>query len=200
MNCQKAAIYLYKAGLKPELTDNQFDTHEMGNLVFEESGAGTASLSSDPEPMSVNYQPIGIFKTDLSPESGAPRQGILTPENQGVIEIYPEYEEAIRDLEAYPYIIVLYHMHLSTGWHPYARPPRSERDFGLFATRSPNRPNSIGLGVIKLEKVAGRKLHVSGTDAFNGTPVLDIKPWLPSIDCPGDQSHFPVERELGIQQ
>ena len=200
LNTQKAAIYVYEAGLEPELIDNRFDPHEMGNLVMEDPRQTSLAELSDPEHMNVNYQPIGVFHSKLSPQSGAPRQGMLTPDNEGVIEVFPVYEEAVRDLESYPYIIVLYHMHLSTTWHPLVRPPSSERDFGLFATRSPNRPNSIGLGVIKLERVDGRQLYVSGIDAFDGTPVLDIKPWLPSIDCPDDRSRLPVERELGIPQ
>ena len=200
LNTQKAAIYVYEAGLEPELIDNRFDPHEMGNLVMEDPRQSSLAELSDPEHMNVNYQPIGVFHSKLSPQSGAPRQGMLTPDNEGVIEVFPAYEEAVRDLESYPYIIVLYHMHLSTTWHPLVRPPSSERDFGLFATRSPNRPNSIGLGVIKLERVDGRQLYVSGIDAFDGTPVLDIKPWLPSIDCPDDRSRLPVERELGIPQ
>ena len=171
----------------------------MGNLVMEDPRQTGPAELTDPEHMNVNYQPIGVFHSKLSPQSGAPRQGMLTPDNEGVIEVFPAYEEALRDLESYPYIIVLYHMHLSTTWHPLVRPPSSERDFGLFA-RSPNRPNSIGLGVIKLERVDGRQLYVSGIDAFDGTPVLDIKPWLPSIDCPDDRSRLPVERELGIPQ
>jgi tRNA-Thr(GGU) m(6)t(6)A37 methyltransferase TsaA len=200
LNTQKAAIYVFEAGLEPELIDNRFDLHEMGNLVMEDPRQSSLAELSDPEHMNVNYQPIGVFHSKLSPQSGAPRQGMLTPDNEGVIEVFPAYEEAVRDLESYPYIIVLYHMHLSTTWHPLVRPPSSERDFGLFATRSPNRPNSIGLGVIKLERVDGRQLYVSGIDAFDGTPVLDIKPWLPSIDCPDDRSRLPVERELGIPQ
>jgi len=70
----------------------------------------------------------------------------------------------------------------------------------LFATRSPNRPNSIGLSVIKLEKVEGNILHVRGIDVFNKTPVLDIKPWLPSIDCPGGKMNLDIEEKLGLKK
>ena len=150
--------------------------------------------------MSVDYQPIGEFHTDLSPQTGAPRQGALLPENQGIIEVYPLFEEALQDLGQYEYIIVLYHMHMSNKWHAMVRPPASEKEFGLFATRSPNRPNSIGFGVIKLEKVEGRLLYVSGIDAYTGTPVLDIKPWLTSIDCPESKASLEIEKKLGITE
>jgi tRNA-Thr(GGU) m(6)t(6)A37 methyltransferase TsaA len=150
--------------------------------------------------MKIVYHPIGLFHTELTPQTGAPRQGILQPENKGTIEVYPEYREALWDLEKFEYIIVIYHMHLSKGWHTPVRPPRSSHSFGLFATRSPNRPNSIGLSVIKLEKVEGNILHVSGIDAFNKTPVLDIKPWIPSIDCPGAKVNLDIEEKLGLKK
>ena len=152
------------------------------------------------DPIKIVYYPIGLFHTELTPQTGAPRQGILQPENKGTIEVYPEYQEALRDLEKYEYIIVIYHMHLSKGWYTPVRPPRSSRPFGLFATRSPNRPNSIGISVIKLEKVEGNILHVRGIDTFNKTPVLDIKPWLPSIDCPGGKINLDIEEKLGLKK
>jgi len=196
---QKAAIYVHQAGLEPELINNHFDRHELGELLFEEQVNSSAEEPVKPENMRVNYQPIGEFHTDLSPQTGAPRQGGLAPENHGIIELHPEFEEAMKDLDAFEYIIVLYHMHLSKKWSPVVSPPASSRDFGLFSTRSPNRPNSIGFGVIKLDKVEGRQLFVSGIDAFDGTPVLDIKPWLPSIDCPESPSSADIEKELGIK-
>ena len=152
------------------------------------------------DPAEIIYHPIGLFHTELTPQTGAPRQGILQPENKGTIEVYPQYQEALLNLEKFDYIIVIYHMHLSKGWHTPVRPPRSSQAFGLFATRSPNRPNSIGLSVIKLEKVEGNILQVSGIDAYDKTPVLDIKPWLPSIDCPGWKINLDIEGKLGLKK
>ena len=200
MKTQNAAIYVYEAGLKPALENNRFDEHELGNLLFETPEESNPEQAIESENMSIDYHPIGEFHTDLSPQTGSPRQGALAPENRGVIELYPAFEEAMQDLGKYEYIIVLYHLHMSKKWHSMVRPPASERDFGLFATRSPNRPNSIGFGVIKLEKIEGRNIYVSGIDAYNGTPVLDIKPWLPSIDCPDSQASMDIEKELGIAE
>lgn len=198
MKTQKAAIYVHEAGLKPALENNSFDEHEQGNLLFEIPEKSNPEQALETANMNIDYHPIGEFHTDLSPQTGAPRQGALAPANQGIIEVYPEFEEAMQDLGQYDYIIVLYHMHMSKKWHAMVRPPASEKEFGLFATRSPNRPNSIGYGVIKLDRVEGRQLHVSGIDAYNGTPVLDIKPWLSSIDCPDSQASMDIEKELGI--
>jgi tRNA-Thr(GGU) m(6)t(6)A37 methyltransferase TsaA len=148
--------------------------------------------------MKIEYHPIGRFHTSLSPQTGAPRQGILEPGSEGTIEIFEQYRDALADLDNYDYIIVIYHLHLSTTWHTPVRPPASERTFGLFATRSPNRPNPIGFAVVKLREIKNARLHVSGVDAFDGSPVLDIKAWMPSLDCPPHSSNRDVEKEIGL--
>jgi len=149
----------------------------------------------------VTYNPIGVFHTDYTPETSAPRQGILMPDVKGKIEIYPEYQNALKSLELFEYIIVIYHFDKAGKWQDTVRPPASDPEltFGLFATRSPNRPNSIGIATIKLEKIENGILHVSGIDAFNGTPVLDIKPYLPSIDGIKSIKNESIEKKLGLQ-
>ena len=86
----------------------------------------------------VIYSPIGVFHSDYTPETGAPRQGILSPSVKGRIEIYPEYQKALAGLELFEHIIVIYHLDKSRDWHHTARPPASNPayTFGLFATRS----------------------------------------------------------------
>jgi tRNA-Thr(GGU) m(6)t(6)A37 methyltransferase TsaA len=149
---------------------------------------------------SITYTPIGIFHTDYTPETGAPRQGILIPEGKGKIEIYPEYQNALKALELFEYIIVIYHFDKAGEWNSTVRPPASnpEYTFGLFATRSPNRPNPVGIATIKLEKAENGILYVSGVDAFDGTPVLDIKPYLPSIDGVKSTRNELIEKKLGL--
>ncbi|MDB4583081.1 tRNA (N6-threonylcarbamoyladenosine(37)-N6)-methyltransferase TrmO [Draconibacterium sp.] len=136
------------------------------------------------------YNPIGYFHTDYSPQKKAPRQGSLKPEQKATIEILPEYREALKDLDSNEYIIVLYHLNKSKGWEVTVHPGgiKTNKALGMFATRTPRRPNPIGFGVIKLDKIEGGTIYVSGVDAFNGTPVLDIKPFIPSIDCPGNKT------------
>jgi len=158
----------------------------------------TLRVQNQSDTMTIEYSPIGIFHSPLTPQTGAPRQGALNPENGGSIEIYEPYKNALKDLARTEYIIVLYHMHRSEKWHTPVRPPESQHDFGLFATRSPNRPNPIGFAVIRLDGIEGTFLHVSGIDAFDRTPVLDIKPWLPSIDCPGIGSPSDHEKGVGL--
>jgi len=151
-------------------------------------------------PQTITYNPIGYFCTPYTPERSAPRQGILKPDAKARIEILPEYREALQSLELFEYIIVLYHLDKSEGWHPVTSPPVSNPryTFGLFATRSPNRPNPVGIAAVKLEKIEDGVLHISGTDAFDGTPVLDIKPYLPSIDAIDSPQNSLLEKELGL--
>jgi tRNA-Thr(GGU) m(6)t(6)A37 methyltransferase TsaA len=145
------------------------------------------------------YKPIGVFHTSFTPGTGAPRQGILMPETKGTIEIYPLYHSALKTLDFFEYIIVLYHFSEVERWEPTVNPPGSteEHDFGLFSTRSPKRPNPIGFSIVKLEKIENGILHISGVDAFEGTPVLDIKPYLPSVDYVKSIQNEYMEMEMG---
>lgn len=145
------------------------------------------------------YRPIGVFHTPFTSETGAPRQGILMEETKGEIEIYPEYHSALNYLSFFEYILVIYHFSEVETWDPFVNPPASnhEHNFGLFSTRSARRPNPIGLSLVKLEKIKDGILYISGVDAFDGTPVLDIKPYLPSVDCVRSLQNELVEKELG---
>lgn len=140
----------------------------------------TLSFSQD----TIIYTPIGVFHTQYTPKTGAPRQGILMPETCGSIEIFPEYAEGLRFVSFFEYIIVLYHFSEVEKWEPNVEPPGAnhQHNFGVFSTRSPKRPNPIGFSVIKLDSIRNNFLYISGVDAFDGTPVLDIKPYLPSVD------------------
>lgn len=146
------------------------------------------------------YFPIGIIHSSFTPETGAPRQGILMPETGAEIEIFKPFREALQYLDLFEYIIVIYHFDKVTSWKNHVSPPAStsEHDFGLFATRSPKRPNPIGFTVVKLDSVNDGILHVKGIDAFDGSPVLDIKPYLPSIDCIESRRNKYIEKELGL--
>lgn len=157
------------------------------------------SMSGQDTIKQIIYKPIGIFHTSFTPETGAPRQGILMPETRGTIEISPPYRGALKTLGFFEYIIVLFHFNEVERWSPTVNPPASteEHDFGLFSTRSPKRPNPIGFSIVKLEKIQDGILYVSGIDAFEGTPVLDLKPYLPSVDCVKSIINEYMEKELG---
>jgi tRNA-Thr(GGU) m(6)t(6)A37 methyltransferase TsaA len=162
---------------------------------------GVAGYAED-EPMkrevSFMFNPIGTFHSPLTPETGAPRQGrFADPPIKGSIEIHEAYEACLDGVEDFTHLYVLFAFDRSEGWHAKVTPPHAEKARGLFATRSPNRPNPIGLTVVRLQKREGRILHVDGVDAFDGTPVLDIKPYIGSLDAYPEASRG-VEDDLGI--
>lgn len=145
------------------------------------------------------YKPIGVFHTHFSPQTGAPRQGILMPESSGSIEIFPEYRSGLSYLSFFEYIIVLYHFSEVESWNPEVEPPGADHEhrYGVFSTRSPKRPNPIGFSVVKLVGITDGVLYLSGVDAFEGTPVLDIKPYLPSVDNVNSPINEMLEKKFG---
>ena len=147
----------------------------------------------------IQFRRIGVFRSPYNQTTGAPRHGILKPETRALIEIDRPYRKGLADLEKFEYIIVLYHFNLTKTWSSTVNPPDSDQHFGVFATRSPRRPNPIGFSVVRLEAVDKKNgiIIISGIDAFDGTPVLDIKPYLPSVDVVPSEKNTAVEAELG---
>ena len=135
--------------------------------------------------------------TDFSEKFGIPRQGALAHESEGIIVFEPEYrmEEALRGIEKYSHLWLLWQFseNVSKKWSPTVRPPRlgGNKRVGVFATRSPFRPNPIGLTAVRLigveqTKNKGAVLQVAGVDLMNGTPIYDIKPYIAYADCKPD--------------
>lgn len=138
---------------------------------------------------------IAHIHTDFKTKFGLPRQSGIVSGLSGIIEFTDEYksEEALRGLDGYSHIWLIWGFsekfvsrtnETKSKWSPTVRPPRlgGNKRMGVFATRSPNRPNPLGLSVVKLEKVEGTRLYVSGIDMVDGTPIYDIKPYLPHVD------------------
>ena len=146
-------------------------------------------------------RPIGIVHSPFRERAEAPRQTAAARDVQGRIELYPQsgFEHALEDLELWPYLWVIFWFHLNEGWKPKVLPPRSEKRRGVFATRSPHRPNPLGLSVVKLERVEGLVLHVSGLDMLDGTPVLDLKPYVKYADALDDAEGGWLETGLDPQ-
>lgn len=125
--------------------------------------------------------PIAIVRTPFSTTSEIPKGLDARHVEDGVIEVDPAFEEGLLDIEGFSHLYVLWHFHKSEGYELLAHPPSDDRPHGVFATRSPQRPSPIGLTVVKLLRREGRMLHVRGVDMLDGTPVLDIKPYLSSV-------------------
>lgn len=146
------------------------------------SWSGTA-LSPSAEPA----RPIGLLRSCFREKFGTPRQPHLTPGATASLTVAAEYlpEQSLIGLERFSHVWLISHLHLNTNMKflPKVHPPRLKgRTIGLFASRSPHRPNPLGLSLARLIKVSGDTLHLSGIDLIDGTPILDVKPYIPECD------------------
>ena len=130
----------------------------------------------------MEYTPIGTIHSPFKDIEGTPIQASGAEEAAGTVVVDPRYEEGLKDLDGFSHVILLYHFHLSKGCVLQVQPFLDDRLRGLFATRAPRRPNSIGLSVVRLLRVEGPTLHVEDLDVVDGTPLLDIKPYVPEFD------------------
>jgi tRNA-Thr(GGU) m(6)t(6)A37 methyltransferase TsaA len=139
-----------------------------------------------PKPPTLELTPIGVVHSPWRAKHSAPRQPAAARGVRGSIELFAngEYEHALSDLDAWSHIWVLFWFHLNTSWHAKVLPPRSRTKRGVFSTRSPHRPNPLGLSVLALERIEGRVLYVRDLDILDQTPVFDIKPYLAYTDAP----------------
>jgi tRNA-Thr(GGU) m(6)t(6)A37 methyltransferase TsaA len=137
----------------------------------------------------LTIEPIGYVRTSLAAKDEAVRQPRAGGSAGGRIELLPgkNYEHALLDLDGWDYIWVVFWFHLNAGWRPKVLPPRSVSGRkGVFGTRSPHRPNPIGLSAVRLERIDGLTLHVRDIDMLDGTPVLDLKPYVAYTDAIAD--------------
>jgi tRNA-Thr(GGU) m(6)t(6)A37 methyltransferase TsaA len=134
---------------------------------------------------SFTFEPIGIVHSPFSEKASAPRQAATAAGVEGTITLFPgrSLEHAVEDLETWERIWVLFVFDRAEGWRPKVRPPRSEKRRGVLATRSPHRPNPIGLSSVRLVGIDGLTIRVRDLDILDGTPVLDLKPYVPYADA-----------------
>ena len=131
---------------------------------------------------SIEFQLIGIIHTPFPEPKGMPIQPAGGTGVKATIEIFPEYRDGLSDLDGFSHIILLYHLHKSEGYKLRIVPFMDTVERGLFATRAPKRPNPIGLSVVQLNKIEDGILHIQNIDIVDGTPLLDIKPYVPEFD------------------
>lgn len=137
---------------------------------------------------SITLRPIGVARTPFPDRVSAPRQPAAAEGARGTLELFPghHYEHALDDLEGWEriWVIFLFHLNPPGVWRPKVLPPRSPgKRRGVFSTRSPHRPNPIGISVLRLEAVEGLTVRVLDVDLIDGTPILDIKPYVPYTDA-----------------
>jgi len=126
-------------------------------------------------------QPIGFVSSPYSDTAAIPKGPGAKHEVEGELRILPAFEQGLTDIEGYSHLYILWAFDRSSGFELMVTPPTDDRPHGLFSTRSPRRPNPIALTVVELLRREGNSLHVRGIDMLDGTPILDIKPYLSSI-------------------
>lgn len=131
---------------------------------------------------SVSYHPIGVIETPFTTREGMPIQAKGGHGIRGRITLFPEYVPGLQDLAGFSHLILLYHFHLTRETRLVVTPFLDTTPRGVFATRSPNHPNSIGLSTVRLIEIRETVLEIEDVDIMNGTPLLDIKPYVPAFD------------------
>jgi tRNA-Thr(GGU) m(6)t(6)A37 methyltransferase TsaA len=131
------------------------------------------------------YEAIGIIHSPFQTTEDMPIQPSGSTSISGYAEIYPEYQEGLQDLDGFSHVILLYCFHKVSGCKLTVKPFLDDATHGVFATRAPVRPNPVGLTVTKLAAIEGTRIHLENIDILDGTPLLDIKPYVPEFDRPG---------------
>jgi len=130
----------------------------------------------------ITYRPIGLVHSPFKEPKGTPIQASGAVGIQGKIEVFPEFAEGLKDIDGFSHIILIYHLHLIKETSLEVKPFLDKNTHGIFATRAPGRPNSIGISVVRLVGIDNSILTVKDFDIIDGTPVLDIKPYISEFD------------------
>ncbi|MFO7653315.1 MAG: tRNA (N6-threonylcarbamoyladenosine(37)-N6)-methyltransferase TrmO [Candidatus Krumholzibacteriia bacterium] len=127
--------------------------------------------------------PIGLIRSPFTTPRGTPIQSSSAAGAPGTVVVEAAYVDALADLAGFERIWLVYHFHRAPAWRPRVVPFRDREERGLFATRAPARPNPVGLSVVELREIRGNEVSVRGIDVLDGTPLLDIKPYVPEFDA-----------------
>ncbi len=131
----------------------------------------------------ITYRPIGNIRTPFKKQAGMPIQPSGAQGVRGTIKIKKDYIGGLKDLEGFSHLVLIYHFHLSKEYDLIVTPFLDDQPRGVFATRAPRRPNSIGFSIVKLNAVEGDILEIENVDIVDGTPLLDIKPYVSAFDA-----------------
>ncbi len=137
---------------------------------------------------SIIYKPIGLIHSPFKEPKNMPVQPTSARGITGTVEIFPEYADGLKDLDGFSHVILLYHLHLSSGYELEVTPFLDDKKRGVFATRAPRRPNNLGLSVVKLQKIEQNVLYIESVDIVDDTPLLDMKPYVPDFNSVEDIS------------
>lgn len=144
----------------------------------------------------IKYKPIGVIHSSFKEPKGTPIQPAAAKSIDGTVEVFTEYAEGLKDIEGFSHIILIYHCHLSKGSPLKVKPYMDNEVHGVFATRAPSRPNSIGISIVRLVGVEENILHIQDVDIIEGTPLLDIKPYVPEFDIRETEKRGWLEKNI----
>jgi len=136
--------------------------------------------------MKIELSPIGIIHTPFKTVNNVPIQPTADKDSEGWIEVFDEYSDGLADLGGFSHLYLVFHLHKSAGYKLKVIPFLDTVERGIFATRSPSRPNPVGLSVVKLVSVNGNIVNIKGLDIVDGTPLIDIKPFVPMFEDASD--------------
>lgn len=142
----------------------------------------------------IEYRPIGVIHTPLKEPSGAPIQPSRGCGVRGTVELFPEFGDGLADLDGFSHVVLLYHFDRVRGFDLRVTPYLDTVERGLFATRAPRRPNPIGLSVVRLVGIDGNVMTIEEVDILDGTPLLDVKPYVEEFDHRGETREGWLER------
>jgi tRNA-Thr(GGU) m(6)t(6)A37 methyltransferase TsaA len=134
----------------------------------------------------LRLEPIGVIHSPFRELENMPVQSIGAQSAEGSVVVYEKFSEGLRDLEGFSHIYLVYHFHRASRAELRVVPYMDTVERGVFATRSPLRPSHVGLSIVELLSVTGNVLRVRGVDVLDGTPLIDIKPYIPQFDCRED--------------
>jgi tRNA-Thr(GGU) m(6)t(6)A37 methyltransferase TsaA len=137
----------------------------------------------------VTITPIGIIHTGFTGNEKIPRQGRFSENTEGFVELNATYTPGLLDLDSFTHIILVFYFHKSKSYNLIQNSKRDGKPHGIFAIRSPLRPSNIGITTVKVKSIVGNIINFYGADMIDGTPLLDIKPHIPDIDCYPHASH-----------
>ena len=134
----------------------------------------------------ITHTPIGVIHSPFTDPANTPIQGVFADGARGEVEVFPEYAAGLKDIDGFSHLILIYHFHLAEGYSLISKPFMGDIEKGIFSIRHPRRPNHIGISIVRLDNVRKNVLEIRDVDVLNGTPLLDIKPFVHQFDQRAD--------------
>jgi tRNA-Thr(GGU) m(6)t(6)A37 methyltransferase TsaA len=144
----------------------------------------------------IALRPIGVIRSPHAEPKGTPIQGVFADDTEGIVQLEPEYAEGLKDLDGFSHAILIYHFHKSHKAGLIGKPYLENEEHGIFSIRSPHRPNHIGFSVVRIKSIEGVEMRFGDVDILDGTPVLDIKPYVKQFDSREDAVSGWIEKHF----